>query len=122
MSVGNGINKMNTKWLLLVITAIASMGWWVYAADSADSMEGIDGLGAQVMDYMDPFDLSITRYVVTASSVSGTEAITLNQIPGNPAGGGIAQPSAAVVTPPVCLIRPMVRVPYKPPFRSPCQP
>jgi len=91
-----------------------------YTATSAETKTTANGLVSGSFDYMDPFNLSITRYtynpILAPAALGGIPSpVTVPSIIGNP-----ITPPPSVVDP--YFLRPLVRVPYKPEFRSPCKP
>ncbi len=109
-----GIRKMTAINKRIVVVMIAAMGcmmcYWAVAAP-ADYEDQLLGSGSTV-DLMDPFDLTVTQYVV--SPAGGLQPVTLDM-----------DKTVSIVAPPMPtthFLRPLVRIPYKPPFRSPCQP
>jgi hypothetical protein len=91
-----------------------------YTATSAETEKAANGLVSGTMDYMDPFSLKIIRYTYTPVAAAVGNIPSPVTVPSN-IGNLITPPPTTSVSVPYFL-RPLVRVPYKPEFRSPCKP
>jgi hypothetical protein len=93
-----------------------------YTATSAETEKAANGLVSGTMDYMDPFSLKIIRYTYTpvAAAAAVGNIPSPVTVPSN-IGNIVAPPTSEMISVPYFL-RPLVRVPYKPEFRSPCKP
>jgi len=94
-----------------------------YTAMSAGTVDTTDRLTSGTLEYMDPFDLTITRYAFNPISAPANPGAMPSPVtvPGNI--GNLSNPvTPATVVMPYYFLRPLVRVPYKPEFRSPCKP
>jgi hypothetical protein len=94
-----------------------------YTALSAAAVESADTLASGTLEYMDPFDLTITRYTFNPISTPANPGPVPSPVtvPGN-IGNLINPVTPATVAVPYYFLRPLVRVPYKPEFRSPYKP
>lgn len=102
-----------------MVSVLVACGF-TFTAISAEEDDISSGLALGTIEYMDPFDFTITRYVVDPAPVSATpSAIPMPVIV--PANIGRETPSMMVIEPGYFL-RPLIRVPYKPELRSPCKP
>jgi len=104
-------SKRNTVAVLLLAGVMAA-GLIVHAADNeAVALTPTAG----TLDYLDPFDLTVTQYVFNVEQNLGAAFVV------DPAGPALRiAPPSSTVEPPCYFLRPLIRIPYKPEFRSPC--
>jgi hypothetical protein len=123
MIFGKKIMLSNKQLITLGMSVLVLSCSIAYTAMSAAAVEPADGLASGTLDYMDPFDLTITRYAFSPISAPATprtapSPVTVPVNIGNP----VTPITPATVVGPMYYLRPLVRVPYKPEFRSPCKP
>jgi hypothetical protein len=111
------------QFILLGMSAAVLACSIAYTAMSAETEEKANGLVSGTLEYMDPFDLTITRYAFSpisapANPVAAPSPVT---VAGN-LGNMVNPPVPATTVGPFYFLRPLVRVPYKPELRSPCKP
>ena len=101
--------KMENKWVILLAAAIfLAVGGFTQSSRLAAAETEDDGT-LVTMDYLDPFDLTVQSYFAPANSpdrVVTTSETTF-----------VSASSSAAYTQPL-----KIWIPYRPRFRSPCQP